>query len=44
MQHGDLEVESNQESAESLVLVFTIEADIKKSPPHGNNESDWELL
>ncbi|XP_058219602.1 uncharacterized protein LOC131330135 isoform X3 [Rhododendron vialii] len=44
VQHGDLEVESNQESAESLVLVFTIEADIKKLPPHGNNECDWELL
>ncbi|KAG5545151.1 hypothetical protein RHGRI_017578 [Rhododendron griersonianum] len=52
VQHGDLEVKSNQESAESLVLVFTIEADMKnspphgtnESPPHGTNESDWELL
>ncbi|XP_057460512.1 uncharacterized protein LOC130751009 [Actinidia eriantha] len=39
-QHGDMDTGSNQEGAESL----SVNADTKKSPPHGICESEWELL
>ncbi|KAI8009193.1 hypothetical protein LOK49_LG07G02055 [Camellia lanceoleosa] len=47
-QHGDIDVGSNQGSAEIVMLTYTTDADAdadaKKPPSHGVCESEWELL
>lgn len=50
VQHGDIDVGSNQGSAEIVMLTYTTDADAdadadaKKPPSHGVCESEWELL